>query len=861
MKKQILFTFFTALILILSGCGSNDMTDGTSASVSPVVIQQQKIIVDQSNGRDFTLTIPFTKEYDASVFIELKNFVLKEIGGCRIASIAYTPTYLELNGEKGSTKSVNIQGSFSSACTPTGYTFDYTQTIQENGRIATEEQSNVYDYNNPSGGENVPQATGYSFYNTNTPLEVTKTNTGYEIKVQLLKDAYPATGKRISLRAFANGFGDVENYAATTGSDGYAVFQYTSPATLPSNGTTASLTVDFTDDDANTLSKTLILTFNAEGTGIDPNTDVTLPITVVPATQRTITLPINNHNVDIDIAVYKNVAPYTSGSVRVELPAEVLQGIDVGSFSEYEVPVNAQGIATFHYTGPSNLQALINTGHAGSTFKFYHTENSAVEARQPMNVVYSPSNDYVPVNYKLDIITTDNDFSMGIPEQEKGFNVVLKNIDGSAINPNDINITKILVRAENALVAQLYDTSVSPATLMNEMEIQKINNSPFRLKSKELSGIVPLTVTMSFIDINNEAKEITTTVNVRVLSGPPSSISISYAGTSQDSSRAKYIEKFAISVSDEYGNSVNTRPYISIGAIAGYAVDGSAPNSTETASTRRLFYGRTAILNGIADGELDNNGDTDPHTTSFNENIMGSVFKYVNAEGPNTDKLVIFGAGKNYEAMGKWDFSRITDDMLDLQDDYAGSTRQGLSYAIGHNYYQDQCREDGREWTGSTDSDTYQLDDEGTVLVSYKYDYHLSGKDIMLWVNLNGIQPDTGEDTRIGEVVKHTLRTTGLKQIPEGGYSVEKGQSVVRTFHIHHENAPEWYRNAHFGYAAAPGSTCQADYISSSNAVDARTCNNGNNTDGTSYITLRLTAAPDKDCTYNLTRIVVSSEF
>jgi hypothetical protein len=266
-------------------------------------------------------------------------------------------------------------------------------------------------------------------------------------------------------------------------------------------------------------------------------------------------------------------------------------------------------------------------------------------------------------------------------------------------------------------------------------------------------------------------------------------------------------------------------------------------------------------MGGVADGELDNNGDTDPHTTSFNENVMGSVFKYVNAEGPNTDKLVIFGAGKNYEAMGKWDFERVTDDMLQLQDDYAGITRSGLSYAIGHNYYQDQCREDGREWTGSTDSDTYQLDDQGTVLVSYKYDYHLAGKDILLWVNLNGIQPDTGDDTRIGEAVKHTLRTTGLKSIPEDPYTVEKGTSKDVVFRIHHENAPEWYRNAHFGAAAAPGSTCAVTYLGSSNDVDARTCSNGNNTNGTSYISLRLTAAPDKDCTYNLTRVVTSSEF
>ena len=860
MKKQILFIFSTVLMLILGGCGSNDMVDGSSSStVSPVVVQKQKIILNQQNGTDFTLSIPVVKQYDSSVLVKLENFVLEEMGGCQISHISYSPAFLELNGEKNSIKTVNIQGTFAAPCVPSGHTFRYTQTVSANGQTQTNNISSAYDYSNSTGSENLPASTGYSFYNTNTPLEVTKTNTGYDIKVQLLKDAYPAVGKVVKLRAFNNIYGDIAGYNTSTGTDGYATFQYTSPSRLPVNGSSATLTVEFIDDANHTLTKELLLTFNSQGTEIDPNTNTALPITVVPASMRSITLSNNSQSYTMDIRVYKDIAPYSLGSVKVELPLDVLEGIDVGSFSAYEVPVNEQGIATFHYTGPSNLQALVAAGKLGSTFKFYHTENSAVEARQPMTTHYNPSDDYIPVNYKLEIITEENDFSMGIPDIIKTFNVTLTKIDGTAVNPGEINITKIEVKAENSLVAQLWDTASS--TMLDEMEIQKINSSPFILKSKKLSGIVPLTVTMYFTDINNEVKEMTITVNVRVLSGPPSSISISYASTDQDSSRAKYIEKFAISVSDEYGNSVNTRPYISIGAIAGYAVDGSAPSSTETASTKRLFYGRSAIMGGVADGELDNNGDTDPHTTSFNENVMGSVFKYVNAEGPNTDKLVIFGAGKNYEAMGKWDFERVTDDMLQLQDDYAGITRSGLSYAIGHNYYQDQCREDGREWTGSTDSDTYQLDDQGTVLVSYKYDYHLAGKDILLWVNLNGIQPDTGDDTRIGEAVKHTLRTTGLKHIPEGGYTVEKGTSKDVVFHIHHENAPEWYRNAHFGAAAAPGSTCAVTYLGSSNDVDARTCSNGNNTDGTSYISLRLTAAPDKDCTYNLTRVVTSSEF
>jgi hypothetical protein len=367
------------------------------------------------------------------------------------------------------------------------------------------------------------------------------------------------------------------------------------------------------------------------------------------------------------------------------------------------------------------------------------------------------------------------------------------------------------------------------------------------------------------------------------MSGPPSAISISYASTGQDTDRAKYIERFAISATDEYGNNVNTRPYISLGAIAGYTVDGREATGAETNITKRLFYGRDDIdaLPARANGSLDSQGDTDPHTTQFEALVRPDVFKYVNAEGPNTDKLVIFGAGKNYEAMGKWDFSRINDTLLNLEDDYYGEDRTGLYYAIGRNYYQDQCRQDGREWTGNAASDTYQLDDQGTVLIEYKYDYHLAGKDVMVWVNLDGIQPDTGKKTRIGEAVKHTLRTTGLTKEPSAGYSLAKGESGYGTFIVWHENAPERYRNAHFGYAIKGGSTCGWSVVAKSNDFDARTCSNkvtvlnddDNNastpdvlhefgtSDGTSYITFFLQAPVDKACTFDIDRIMVSGEF
>jgi NAD-dependent dihydropyrimidine dehydrogenase PreA subunit len=245
-------------------------------------------------------------------------------------------------------------------------------------------------------------------------------------------------------------------------------------------------------------------------------------------------------------------------------------------------------------------------------------------------------------------------------------------------------------------------------------------------------------------------------------------------------------------VTDEYGNRVNTRPNISIGAIAGYAVDGSESSDKETYLTKRLYYGTSDINNNRANGNIDARGDSDETTTEFYDSVMTNVFRHVNQN--SSDKLIVFGASKQYEAMGKWDFTLKNNRTLTLVDNYFGKNRADLYYAVGHNYYQDQCRSDGREWIGTADSDTYQLDENGIVIVKYDYDHHLAGKDVMIWVNLDGIQPDTGQKTRIGEAVKHTLRTTSLRAVPESGDTVpkettnKKGETIGVFGHIDYEH-------------------------------------------------------------------------
>ncbi len=586
---------------------------------------------------------------------------------------------------------------------------------------------------------------------------------------------------------------------------------------------------------------------------IDPE-ELIRPILVIPNDLKEIKLNTNSQSVDIAIKVFDGTTPYTKGSVKVELPSSVLTGEDVGLFEAYEVPVNEQGIATFKYTGPSNLKSLIQQNHKSSSFKFYHIKNAS--AKQALKITYSVQEDtYVPVEYSLDVSTQDSDFSMGIPNNQKTFTVNIEDADGKNINNSDIKITKIEVSTENALLVNLINTKTGGVE--TTLNLENTNHSAFVLTSKKLSGIAPIRVNVEFIDNNKQVKKLSTIINVRVMSGLPSAISISYVGTGIDASRAKYEEKFAISVTDEYGNKVNTRPYISLGALVGYTVDGGEASAVETNETKRLYYGKNDIENDIANGIINPMDDSVANTTQFEDSKLTDVFKYVNSEGTNSDKLVVFGKGKNYEAMGKWDFSKIDNNTLKLEDDYLGTIREGLSYAIGRNYYQDQCADDSREWLGSTDAESYQLDEEGTVVVSYKYDYHLTGKDALIWVNLSGYQSDTEKNTRIGEVSKHTLRGRGLESRPTAGYAIAKGTTSIVKFDIHHTEVAEWYQNAHFGYGIVANKCANVTVLDSSNFYDARSCTN----EGVAYVKFSVTAPADKDCNFNIQDVVVADEF
>lgn len=954
MKKYIVALLTFMSIFVLSACdvgggsSANSIVPGAENKPSVFLVNIKKIRTD-INGKNFTLSLHLVKNENGNYLIELSNLNL-EVKGCTIdvSTLRFDPSKVILDGNALSRKDVFVYGQFLPSCRDASakdYYFSADMRISINGKAKVSRL--IISSASSNGGGNVP-ADGYAFINASTPLLITQASMQYEIKVQLIKDSFIASGNEVTLRPFDLIFGSVSIFTVTTGIDGYARFKYTSPQTLAIGTQSDPLTIVYRDENNATIEQEIILKFesgtqpvvppvdtkgmllvavpqvinistpneisiirlhlsNTNGDIIpdidirasffDPNRgrldayttttnasgiavfsyiapallpasginitfdvasatvsiskDVTLtfnrvadanksvPIVVVANNLKNITLTQNNQNVQMEVQVFEQASntPYVDGNVKVSLPDEVLVGTDVGSFTEYTVPVGPNGKAVFNYTGPQNLQLLINNGNLNAIFKFFHEGNPTQQ--EEITVTYDLQADYIPVNYMLTTSSSDESQTMGL-ESSKAFAMQLRNM-GELVDNAYIN--SIRITSQNAPIGQLIDENNAGANVSTMIftGVAAINGKSFSIQTYRLSGLLPIEITMAFTDPNGASRILTTTMNVVVFSGPPTALSISYAGVEQNLATAKYIEKFAVTVTDSYNNPVNMRPFIATGAIVEYAVNGSSLTGERNTTSPRLWHG---ILDQR--GELEALGNTARFTTGPND-----VFNHVDI---NNDRLVVFGAGFAFEAFGKWDLASISPQLLGLKDNYFGKTRPNVLFAVGHNNRQDLCAVDARQYVGNMQAINYQLDRNGHALLEFAYDYHLTGKDIMVWVNLTGFQADNANMGRIGDAQKHTLRGAGF--MTRDSYTLPTGiVSGSYRFRVRHAEAPEWYRNGHFAFAIT-GKCRVHNIIDWSNHHDARVCTN---TIG--YVDLNVSNPSAGDCTITLDGIAVSPEF
>ncbi len=495
--------------------------------------------------------------------------------------------------------------------------------------------------------------------------------------------------------------------------------------------------------------------------GSDANMTVILPISTTEVTT-------NSEVVNIEVKVIdENNNLFTTGSVKIIYPNDVREGRDIGYFEEDTVLIE-KGVANFIYNAPSNIASDTSS----ISFDFYHDSDPTQTKRY--TVVINPEEGLVVLsNYNLgsDIGT---DVSMGL-ETRKLVSFYVENDKNELVLDSDI--VSIKITSENPNIGTLEDTSGNSGI---SITINGKNTVSVGVNSNIKSGIIPLKVETSFIDANGDTLSLSEVFNVIVLSGPPSAISLSYVSTihtQELKDRAKFVEEWAVTVTDKYNNLVDSNPAVSMGMLAGYANDSS--NGADNPGNY-LYY-----QSGAQGGGLSSLYD--------NFTARDDVFDDVDLDN---DVLTTFANGYTYNASGKWGISTKSSTVLGLKDDYDSTTTYNMGFAVGHNYRQDVCR-DAVEWVANVypKDNNFLVGDNGTMIINVEYDYYLTGKSTVLWVNLIGKDYSTDETVKIGEARKVNLRGLGLTG---ESYAFSKGFSGTVRLDVSITDTVEWYRNANF---------------------------------------------------------------
>lgn len=311
-------------------------------------------------------------------------------------------------------------------------------------------------------------------------------------------------------------------------------------------------------------------------TGTDVNTTVpdsntTLPPVDVNSTTVTVILPIpaksdlvrNSQTVLVTVRAYDSAKlPYSNGLIKLTYPNDVLSGRDIGSFDKYSSALT-NGVATFTYTAPANLDA----NKSNIVFGFYHDSTPADVKAYTFSIV-PETNQTVSYSYALSSSLDSGEISTNLKSsKEISFSVFDdKNISVPASSISSINILSL-----EPSVGMLEDPirSITDANLTFSAQ----NDVKINFKTNTTSGIVPLKVKVNFVD--TKINSIEKVFNVVVFSGEPTAMSISYASTSHQATQFK--EKMVVAITDSYGNKVNTSPGLSVSMIAGYVADVSGP--------------------------------------------------------------------------------------------------------------------------------------------------------------------------------------------------------------------------------------------------------------------------------------------
>jgi len=607
--------------------------------------------------------------------------------------------------------------------------------------------------------------------------------------------------------------------------NGRAVFAFTGPNPLDANSS-----LDFTfsyKEDTSVSSAVLTVTYT-------PFVPDEVKVVLVG---NTYTATLNSEAISISMNVFKNLRPVTEGEVRVRFPGDVLTGRDVGYFDSTAVVVS-NGVATFSYFAPKNLKE----NNDSIEFIFYHEDNYTDDSAKFTVNIEPLENQIILTDYELRSNLKDGNITMNL-ESSKMLSFYVQEIDGTLLG--DGNITSITVTLLNPTLGNLSDTNAS-ANAEDNVTSNGKNNFSLRLDTITKSGILPIKVYTEFKGVNNEDRNITEIYNIVIFSGPPTAISISYASTGQEEDFAKFKENLVVTVTDKYFNYVNSAPGISVSLIAGYEIDIDDNRVYQAPNLDGIHSDSKGIMNTGSPTIFDANSSSSDNKPFINVGVNHALENYT---------LATFGQGYSYAASGGWNIASVTGSQLELSDFFdSNETQKNLGFAVGYNFRQDTCRP-GSEWIGSISVDSLngKLDASGIAKVNVNYDYYLTGKDVIVAVNIVGYTASTDRTSKIGEAKKITLRGLDFSSTT---CNVPSGKTVQCTFLIKMPNTGESLRNANFGANIVTSDKVTYTNLDRPNVIG--TCSKN----GVAHITLDATENSGTAAgTVNLSDIIISNEF
>lgn len=567
-----------------------------------------------------------------------------------------------------------------------------------------------------------------------------------------------------------------------------------------------------------------------------PGTDTTAPDDTVPvvdtndSTSLTIVLPVsatvlktNSQVVNIDVKMFDaSNNPYSEGIVTKTNPRDVLTGRDIGSFDK-DSSTLVNGVAHFVYTAPENLDA--NTSNI--YFSFYHESNTSDARIYTMSIV-PEVNQTILTNYKL-VASNADDKDMDL-NSNKSISYSLSTNSDELVS--DSQITSLKVTSLNPSLATLQDSKGNSG-----VELESTDNSySINAISNTKSGLVPIKVEATFLDVNGNQQTVTEIFEIVVLSGPPTASSLGYISSAFDAESGLYTENWRLTVTDKYSNLVNSNPSVSSGLIVGFAQS----SGTQSNAGNYLYYSPTP------GGALSQSGTKGKFVAPSNA--------FDNVDLVN-DELALFGTGYTFGASGLWDIDTASSNTLNLGDDYNDASVSGLGFAVGHNLRNETCNGDATV-AQVYPADGNILDDSGSMILKIEFSDYLVGKSLVLWTNFLGGANNITQ--KLGYAKKITLVGTGLET---GSFTVTKGTTVGDgKVYVYVKDSPHGrvYLNSNFSYTFN-NSAQDTNVTITGSSMDAGIldCTNG----GAAFVKFNIPSVAGGTGEITLTDLRINNEF